>query len=240
MPYTRRAAPYRSTYRSTYKKGTYPKSRVYPKKKTYKKGSRSSDLVLRTPTTVPDRIRLKLSYNSYVSLSGSSGVPFAQVYQNSLFDPDLTGSGNQPLGLDQWAAFYNLYRVNGVSCEVIGCNTNSTTPLTFVLYPSLDPTPPGTTSGVLSTPYAKSVVTSISAGNSKMTLKNYMSTKKIFGFKNIDQNPEFESAVTGSPVNLWYWVLYGYSGTGSVPTFQGTVKLTFYCELYDRVQLNIS
>jgi len=53
-----------------------------------------------------------LRYNAYHENSSSS---LDQIYRlNSIFDPDLTGTGHQPLGRDQYATFYNRYRVTDV------------------------------------------------------------------------------------------------------------------------------
>lgn len=47
---------------------------------------------------------------------------------NSIYDPNLTGTGHQPLGHDQYATFYNRYRVYKVSYVVgiacLGANEN--------------------------------------------------------------------------------------------------------------------
>lgn len=37
---------------------------------------------------------------------------------NSLYDPNFTGTGHQPLGFDQYAALYNYYRVYKVDVQV--------------------------------------------------------------------------------------------------------------------------
>lgn len=37
---------------------------------------------------------------------------------NSVNDPDYTGGGHQPLGMDQWAQFYDYYCVLGSTCKV--------------------------------------------------------------------------------------------------------------------------
>jgi len=46
----------------------------------------------------------------FTAVSGGSG--YWQYRVNSIYDPDLTGLGHQPLSHDQWALFYNHYVVN--------------------------------------------------------------------------------------------------------------------------------
>lgn len=233
-------------FKRKFKRRTYSKKRRYVRKGGYrrrykkKRFSKPTSMLLRSPTVVSDRVRLKLKYNSYYTLSGGAGTPFLQVFQNSLFDPDLTGSGNQPMGFDQWKNFYNRYRVNAISIKVQGANTNSTNPILFSVFPSLTSTAPGSTSGVFSQPYARTISVPQSSGNSKIYISNYMTTKKMYGYTNIDQEEDFSSVVSASPANLWYFLVYGYSGTTATPTFQGIIKVTYYCEMFERIQLDIS
>lgn len=45
------------------------------------------------------------------ALTGASGLAGRTFSLNCLFDPDVTGTGNQPVFFDQLAAIYNKYRV---------------------------------------------------------------------------------------------------------------------------------
>lgn len=56
---------------------------------------------------------VKMIYAEVLPLNALS-IGQAATYQfrtNSIFDPDYTGVGHQPLGHDQWALFYNHYCV---------------------------------------------------------------------------------------------------------------------------------
>lgn len=56
---------------------------------------------------------------------------------NSVYDPDLSGTGNQPVGFDQWAAFYNKYRVLSTDVEIRLENRSTTgESLTVVYFPT--------------------------------------------------------------------------------------------------------
>lgn len=56
-------------------------------------------------------------------------VSLYQFRLNSLFDPDLTGVGTQPVGFDQYAALYEKYRVYEASYKVCFYNTSTTRPI---------------------------------------------------------------------------------------------------------------
>ncbi len=49
----------------------------------------------------------------------AAGVGAYQVFRsNSLYDPDYTGVGAQPLGFDQWSTLFGVYRVYAMRYEV--------------------------------------------------------------------------------------------------------------------------
>jgi hypothetical protein len=63
------------------------------------------------PTTFP----AVLHYSDYFDFSTSVNSPVYYKYRaNSLYDPDETGSGHQPLYFDPLATLYSKYRVTGV------------------------------------------------------------------------------------------------------------------------------
>jgi hypothetical protein len=73
---------------------------------------------------VSDRTQVVFKYSSIHALT-YGGLGAAAVYQfraNSIFDPDLTGVGHQPLASDEWGAFYNKYRVLKVHYTFIVSN----------------------------------------------------------------------------------------------------------------------
>lgn len=83
-------------------------------------GRSASQLIVRQPGVMPDRLYTKLRYREQLSFTQLTGALADQVYRPmSLFDPDLTGTGGQPYGFDQWTQFYGYYTVlaSGISVE---------------------------------------------------------------------------------------------------------------------------
>lgn len=57
---------------------------------------------------------VNLPYSARIGLSSGLGAPAFHLFNlNSIFDPDQTGTGHQPLGHDEWANFYKRYQVIG-------------------------------------------------------------------------------------------------------------------------------
>lgn len=61
---------------------------------------------------LPKETIVEMTYVKGGSLDSTSGVIARQLFRaNSIFDPDATGTGHQPLGHDQWAQLYTNYVV---------------------------------------------------------------------------------------------------------------------------------
>jgi hypothetical protein len=60
-----------------------------------------------------------MTYVDEFFVSLAAGAVNDQIYRaNSVFDPDRTGGGHQPLGFDQAAALYNRYRVHAFKARI--------------------------------------------------------------------------------------------------------------------------
>lgn len=121
------------------KKSKYTR-RAKPAKKTYKKRSRYSlNTSAMTVGGFPQRMRVKLVYTHQYGDTATIGYDIRQYNLNSLYDPDRSGTGHQPMHYDQLTAIYNRYRVlsakvtisyslcgaNGAICAVLGSNSDT-------------------------------------------------------------------------------------------------------------------
>lgn len=63
-------------------------------------------------TGLPITKIVKMRYVQSYTLDPGIGTVAHQIFRaNSIYDPDGTGSGHQPLGADQWATLYGKYQV---------------------------------------------------------------------------------------------------------------------------------
>jgi len=87
-----------------------------PKKGKSTQGISYTAKMLRSPAEiVPSEVRVTLPYVDQFVLNATSASTDNHVYRgNSLFDPDFTGTGHQPLGYDQWTTFYSAWVVEQV------------------------------------------------------------------------------------------------------------------------------
>lgn len=93
----------------------------------------------------PPRVTKTLRYSTDFSLTSTAGAVNTYVFRaNDLYDPDLTGSGHQPMGFDQMMQFYNHFCVlksrlkvtfknyGSVDCTVAIRQDADSTPLTTI------------------------------------------------------------------------------------------------------------
>lgn len=74
----------------------------------------------------PQVATVKLNYNTALNLVTAIGGYASYTFRaNSVYDPDYTGSGHQPMGFDTWASQYNHYVVLGskITCKFVNATT---------------------------------------------------------------------------------------------------------------------
>jgi len=94
----------------------------------------------RAPSAYEGEKIIVLPYAHYIAPACAVGVTAPQQYKiNSIYDPDLTASGNQPLGRDTWVSIYNYYKVleTHIKMTVTELTNDSTGATTANQYPSL-------------------------------------------------------------------------------------------------------
>jgi len=211
----------------------------------------ASTVIIRQPTGLPDRLRLKLIYRESLSWSQLTGNLADNVYRgNSLFDPDLSGSGGQPFLFDQWATLYGLYTVSGSAIEVTSMmNGGPGSTQRHGVTPTTTSTTFGTTDQELAEerPYTKACSPAVMAGAANAAagnsvIKHYMGTAKINGLpkRNVDTDPNLSSLVSTNPTTQWYWHVWNYVPGGETQSLYQIVKITYYCTLKTRISPGLS
>lgn len=120
MPPKRKMTRYRRR-RRRYKRRTNVSSGRYPLYRQFQN----------VQSGLPIQRSARLRYSEIITMTSTSGSLASYVFRaNSVFDPDFTSVGHQPMGYDQWAGMYNHYVVLGskIVCRVVedaaGTSTN--------------------------------------------------------------------------------------------------------------------
>lgn len=223
------------------------KGRGQKRKSNYERKSIPADekaVVCYCPKVCPDVMRVCLRYSENKTLSGLGLADLAKiVYRgNSIFDPDFTGVGHQPLGHDEWNQFYRRYRVIGSKMKVLFASDSAVNVTVGV-------TPLNTSGGYTigdtykEATYSKSIVIGGDAMHGLGTVETYMPVNKIrAGPPNLVRYEEDYAAVFGSnPNKEFFWHVWCHSMDGGTNMAANvTIELTYYVELYDRETLTQS
>lgn len=72
------------------------------------------------------RTRKRLQYFDSVLFTGSASIATSYIVSaNGCYDPDITGTGHQPIGFDQMMVYYNHYTALGCRVRAVFQNTGT-------------------------------------------------------------------------------------------------------------------
>lgn len=242
---SRRRFTQRSYSRYPARRGGYRSHRQAVPYRSRKRFAKATKAIIRQPSGLPDRIFVKLRYRESLTFSQTSGSIGYNIYRgNSLFDPDLTGTGGQPYLYDQWSAFYNNYRVYGskVRFDISGNGGGGFNGARFGLTPSTQSTVLSSVELYHETPrtkYRSMKMGAVAVGQGSVV--HYISTRKAVGLNNkAEFDNDFSATVGANPAQQWYWHVWCYTSDQNTIAANGNVILTYYVEFYNRAVPGIS
>lgn len=172
-----------------------------------------------------DSTMVTLKYMEVVTLSPGANF-FEYIFTgNGLFDPNVTGTGGQPAGYDQWANFYTKYLVLGSKIKLTVVNNSATNNAAISVFPTDQTSGVVDFSSATAQPYSRWNVINFTGSISKMTLRNSIMTSKVWG-KDCRYDDLFTATVSNNPSNIWYWCINGDSQPG------GNISVTLYVEIF--------
>lgn len=195
-----------------------------------------------TPSVCPDVMSVQLKYSVRKTPQGGGTVDIGDfVFRgNGAYDPDFASGGQQPMGFDQWSAFYRRYRVKAVKTNVLFINNAAVTAIGYI-------SPLNTSAAITDkniateNQYSKTVNLGQDAGNNQGNLTHYISTAKMRGGPaDIVSYEQDLSALNSTVPNQEFYIHVGAYGVGSSNVnfeVDCEVTLTYYIEFYDRESL---
>lgn len=194
----------------------------------------------------PTGMRMSMKYATHVQLS-SGMLPYDEhVFRAfSIFDPDQTGVGHQPLGHDQWAALYTRYRVLGAQITVkfsdqtqLAAGTQQT-PTTCVVCLNTNTTTLDDSETAIETPMSRNVQLG-RGGNSKTVYFPYVSAWKSQGDMGGLTEDDYSATFGNNPnADAYFHILAERAGSSTVDT-AAQVTIVYDCWIYDPVDLTQS
>lgn len=215
-------------------------------KKRWNKRSKATT-VNRGLTPIAPRFITKLKYVGESGMTSTSSTPaLYQFNLNSLYDPDRTGTGHQPIGYDQLSGLYDRYRVFACSWRI---DVTGSATFWFTVLPFDGINLASNTNRTLIQEMPRAVTKTGDNNNRHAMFKGHISLPRLRGqtsveYKGDDLNSGLMGNVgTGSnPTDALTLNLFGYSDNQASATvsFNFRVQLMYHCELYDPAAISQS
>ncbi len=184
---------------------------------------------------------LKYVDNFSATIASTAGTQ-QTMNLNSIFDPDRTGVGHQPLYYDQYAALYNRYRVLKVHWKIVFGNTTGT--FNTVVLP---------VNGLISSAVAGSAtyataceqpraIFKLVAGNGgiPVTYEGNINLNNLNGCTVTEYlgDDRFEAQIGASPTEIMTLAIGIYNPTVASILVNFTVEMHFYVDLHDIISIS--
>lgn len=179
---------------------------------TYKKRSSNPfyrPFTIRVPRSnpLPPLLQNTLRYTEVVNRSFTAGVASAYLFScNGLYDPNITGTGHQPLYFDQMMALYNHYQVTKSRIKVTFVPSASVTgPILCGLMVDDDTSQTNTlNTSIGERPGARQ---SMYQKDTHPSIVLYTSWDSKTLATNVDDNPNVQGSASANPAEQSYFVL---------------------------------
>jgi len=185
----------------------------------------------------PNSIITKLRYVDNITLTGTLGARALNVFAaNGIFDPDISGTGHQPMYHDNYFNLYDQYVVLGSKITVTFSPTSSTVPAVVGIMGNDDST---VTTSVLALQECNNAISTLlgTTGSNPHTLTAAYSPLEMYG---VDAKDDGSSSTSfgANPAELWCWAVWVASADGASTTACATrieIEYTIKCsELKDQ------
>jgi len=195
---------------------------------------------------IPNRMFTKLKYSEIFGMTFTAGGAPAN-YQwaiNSIFDPNQTGAGHQPLGHDQWALFYANYRVHGIKYYITMTNIGlDQLEVAVQIRPNTDTSAVMDTIRESPTTVYRSVLGGEQSASGTKVCKGYCSIARARGVSKtvVKAENDYQAAFGANPVALPLlniWMQNQDAATSA--TIRVRVDLVYLVEFNNRKQLTQS
>lgn len=217
-----------------YKKKSYRKRRY--KKKSYRKNTLSK---ITTPTPFPGVMRTKLIYSERVQQTLSSFTTLYQWNMNSLFDPNRTGTGSQPMFFDQLCQSegpYTRYRVRSFGYEIILSNLN--TPCRYAVTMTNNSSPTDVPDASEMRWSKTGIVNDMPSPGGIRKITGYLTLRALLGESIEDDRDQAQFNASPANIALLNLQLETLDGSTNITSVNYSLKLTYYCDLFDQRPVN--
>lgn len=242
MPSFKRKRIPSNPYGNPFVKRKYRKS-IAMSGKTEAPKSMSMYRSIGAPIGIPKKLNVTLRYYQAVTLADPlTGAASTNLFRaNSIYDPDYTGTGHQPLATDQYFALYANCLVKTSKITVTHLNsTTSGTVFGVTLSPS-------STSLTIPGDYIEQQQTAYAYTNASLTTLNQavigtFDAKRFFDIKDPTDEGDIQHGSGSNPIRPAYYHVWvgGFTTTADAAASAVNVLIEYQCEFSEPLQLNSS
>lgn len=198
-----------------------------------------------TALLLPPSRRFRLAYAEKITLlEASANVGSSYFFSlNSLFDPNSSGVGVQPVGFDQLSAMYGQFRVWNVRVKLSFDNPFTTSSAMYSTFATFQPVVPANPSAWLCQPFGTSKSVSPLGGGSSCVLQRKFSIPAVLGLTKgqYQSDMDFVGTPSGNPTRQAYLMVGAQSMTaGAVGGGNVYVQIEYEAEFSQPQALNMS
>lgn len=194
----------------------------------------------RARSILPARLKTKMIYSETHDVATSPPNPFLQAWNaNSLFKPNNTSAGHQPLGFDQIMTMYRGYIVTGCKMILEGSTTSASGAQVNVGALASGIAVPANLSAYNESPYYNTHVVN---NQHRWKCSYFIDPAKVLGLtvQQYRDDPDMWGSASASPAIL----VLAHNAINNIDLSQyvgeHTVTLIFYATFFDPVQLTQS
>jgi len=220
--------------------------RFTKKRRVRRRRGRKSNYAMtrQVQNTFSDRQLVKLNYFDQILIDpgtlSASGYAFRA---NCCFDPDYQSTGHQPMGFDQWGAFYQKFVVLGAKITVTPLAGDTTSSASSgIVSVNLQRTPFIDLNINQQIEQKHSRYTTLQLGFKSRPITVKYSAKKFEGVKDVSDNDDLYGTQSASPSKQSYFVIAAYAAQPSsdVLPIRMQVKIQYIVMFKDPQRLPIS
>lgn len=154
---------------------------------------------------IPAKQKVTLRYTQKAKFSAAAGgAGHWRFSANGCYDPDISGTGHQPRGFDQYMAMYDHFQVIGSKCRVSFVSAENPGTVGITLRDT--PTVTGSYLDSLEAPADNNTFTMIASQQEPHHLTLNYSQKKFFGTGELDNN--YRGTVGANPSEQAYFHIF--------------------------------
>jgi len=244
MPFLRKRRVGFRPKRATRKRGPTRGRRTLARRK------RTSRLPLPLAMPVQRHGFVKLKYCDNYQLTAATTYSVERVFRlNSLYDPDLTGTGHQPYMHDTLATMWRRYRVHGVKIHVTARNTTAGAADTVAYIRGVQETNTSSTGTVASQLIESGqfirrkrvppLITAVGPQDKLAYMSCYLPLRK-YASNGTLKDDDYAADFGNNPTSTIYGIIGWAGDAASDNNVDLHVEFTFFCELMNPIKLSQS